>query len=40
MCTLLLQLHLTRDNDPEVPVFAMLQNAWDYILVSVANRHL
>ena len=29
MCSLLLQLHLTRENDPSVPLFAMLQRVWD-----------
>ena len=31
MCSLLLQLHLTRDNDPEVPLFSMLQTLWTSI---------
>ncbi|CAL8576202.1 hypothetical protein XPA_002094 [Xanthoria parietina] len=28
LCTLLLQLHLTRDNDPTVPLFEMMRQAW------------
>lgn len=29
MSSLLLQLHLTRDNDPVVPLFMMLRKVWD-----------
>lgn len=28
MCSLLLQLHLTRMNDPEVPLFLILKTLW------------
>lgn len=31
LCTLLLQLHLTRDNDPTVPLFEMLWHSWQWI---------
>lgn len=30
LCTLLLQLHLTRDNDPTVPLFEMMRQAWEW----------
>jgi hypothetical protein len=28
---ILLQLHLTRDNEPEVPAFAVAQCLWDWV---------
>ena len=31
LCSLLLQLHLTRINDPIVPFFAILRKIWAYI---------
>lgn len=31
LCTLLLQLHLTRDNDPAVPLFDMMQRTWLWV---------
>lgn len=31
LCTLLLQLHLTRDNDPTVPLFEMLRHSWQWV---------
>ncbi|KAL8922201.1 MAG: hypothetical protein Q9172_003662 [Xanthocarpia lactea] len=31
LCTLLLQLHLTRDNDPTVPLFEMMRHTWDWV---------
>lgn len=31
LCTLLLQLHLTRDNDPAVPFFEMVQSLWHWV---------
>ena len=31
LCTLLLQLHLTRENDPVVPLFSMLKQVWKYL---------
>lgn len=31
MSLLLLQLHLTRDNEPEVPAFVMGQKLWEWI---------
>lgn len=31
LCTLLLQLHLTRDNDPAVPLFEMMQSTWQWV---------
>ena len=34
MCSLLLQLHLTRENDPVVPFFSILRKCWDYLRVS------
>lgn len=30
MSSLLLQLHLTRENEPEVPVFVISRKLWDY----------
>lgn len=38
MSSLLLQLHLTRDNDPMVPLFTMLRKIWDslHVLYSIA----
>ena len=33
MSSLLLQLHLTRDNDPVVPLFMMLRKVWDFLHV-------
>ena len=32
MCSLLLQLHLTRENDPVVPFFVMARTVWEYLL--------
>ncbi|KAI4248436.1 MAG: hypothetical protein L6R40_000996 [Gallowayella cf. fulva] len=32
LCTLLLQLHLTRDNDPTVPLFVMVRRTWQWVL--------
>lgn len=32
LCTLLFQLHLTRENDPVVPLFSMLQSSGEYLL--------
>ena len=29
LCSLLLQLHLTRENDPVVPFFMILRAAWN-----------
>lgn len=34
---LLLQLHLTRDNDPVVPLFMVLQKAWDFFLTALGS---
>lgn len=31
MCTLLLQLHLTRENDPVVPFFLLARMVWEYV---------
>lgn len=31
LCTLLLQLHLTRDNDPTVPLFEMMRRTWQWV---------
>ncbi len=36
LCTLLLQLHLTRENDPVVPLFSMLRTVWHH-LFALAN---
>lgn len=33
MSSLLLQLHLTRDNDPVVPLFMMLRTVWDSLRI-------
>ncbi|EAW09219.1 uncharacterized protein ACLA_034220 [Aspergillus clavatus NRRL 1] len=30
MSSLLLQLHLTRENEPEVPIFVFTQKLWDW----------
>jgi hypothetical protein len=30
MSSLLLQLHLTRENEPEVPVFVITRKLWDW----------
>jgi len=32
LCTLLFQLHLTRENDPVVPLFSMLRNLGEHLL--------
>ena len=32
LCTLLFQLHLTRENDPVVPLFSMLRGIGEYLL--------
>ena len=37
MSSLLFQLHLTRDNDPEVPFFSMLQKLWISLLAALGN---
>ena len=37
LCTLLFQLHLTRENDPVVPLFSILQNVWQHLLVRVVG---
>lgn len=34
LCTLLFQLHLTRENDPVVPMFSMLRSVWEFLEVS------
>jgi hypothetical protein len=31
MSLLLLQLHLTRDNEPEVPAFVIGQKVWEWV---------
>lgn len=31
LCSLLLQLHLTRENDPVVPFFLMAQRVWEFV---------
>lgn len=33
MSSLLLQLHLTRDNDPVVPLFMMLRKLWEFFCI-------
>ncbi|KAH8782339.1 N-glycosylation protein-domain-containing protein [Hyaloscypha sp. PMI_1271] len=35
MVSLLLQLHLTRANDPPVPLFMILKQCWEYVKVAV-----
>jgi hypothetical protein len=30
MSSLLMQLHLTRENEPEVPVFVITRKLWDW----------
>ena len=37
MCSLLLQLHLTRENDPVIPFFMGLKNTWVF-LASLARE--
>ena len=32
LCTLLFQLHLTRENDPVVPLFSMLRSIGEYLV--------
>ena len=32
--SLLMQLHLTRENDPQVPLFVILQGAWRWCLTT------
>ncbi|KAH8589665.1 N-glycosylation protein-domain-containing protein [Bisporella sp. PMI_857] len=45
MVSLLLQLHLTRTNDPPVPLFAIARTCWEWIVllaerIKVAGREL
>jgi hypothetical protein len=35
MVSLLLQLHLTRANDPPVPLFLFARRAWEWIRMGV-----
>ena len=35
MVSLLLQLHLTRANDPPVPLFLLVKKLWEWIKVGV-----
>lgn len=37
MVSLLLQLHLTRANDPPVPLFLLARKCWEWILVRVGT---
>jgi hypothetical protein len=37
MCSLLLQLHLTRENEPEVPLFVMTSRLWQAGLERIAQ---
>jgi hypothetical protein len=37
MSLLLLQLHLTRDNEPEVPAFVMGQKVWDWMAAATSS---
>jgi hypothetical protein len=36
MCCLLLQLHLTRANDPPVPIFKIAKQVWEYVKIAVS----
>ena len=38
LCTLLLQLHLTRENDPVVPLFSMLRTTGAYLAAFVKTQ--
>lgn len=45
MSSLLLQLHLTRENEPEVPLFVLTRKIWDFAVdvvqrMRVANDHI
>lgn len=45
MSSLLLQLHLTRENEPEVPLFVLTRKIWDFAVavvqrMRVANDHV
>lgn len=35
MVSLLLQLHLTRENDPPVPLFGIVSVCWEYFKIGV-----
>jgi hypothetical protein len=35
MVSLLLQLHLTRANDPPVPLFLIAKQCWEYVKIGV-----
>ena len=37
MSSLLLQLHLTRENEPEVPAFVMGRRVWEVFVEGVAG---
>ncbi|KAL1998505.1 hypothetical protein VTN02DRAFT_6053 [Thermoascus thermophilus] len=37
MSSLLLQLHLTRENEPEVPAFVIGQRLWDWVVGTFAS---
>lgn len=37
MSLLLLQLHLTRDNEPEVPAFVMGKRVWEWITTTTTT---
>jgi len=39
LCTLLFQLHLTRENDPVVPLFSMLRRVWGFLVVPGKALH-
>ena len=38
MCSLLLQLHLTRENDPPVPFFWIVGSVWSWVRGVVVKR--
>lgn len=40
LCTLLLQLHLTRANDPTVPLFEMMRSTWQWIHRMLNVQHM
>jgi hypothetical protein len=37
MVSLLLQLHLTRENEPPVPLFIIAKHCWEYVKIAVGK---
>ncbi|KAM5452457.1 hypothetical protein MaudCBS49596_003275 [Microsporum audouinii] len=40
MSSVLLQLHLSRENEPEIPLFAMIQKAWNASMQWMIERRI